>query len=128
MRVVPGKVCADRLWMGDDELRFAALDEKAQGEDDSVGGRRLRHQPGIRERVVVSPIPPSVEREIKISMDGKGRWMGNVFIERLWRSLKYECVYLHEGIGETTTLSYRQPDRNASVPRPVAPSALSHHV
>lgn len=31
----------------------------------------------------------------KISMDGKGRWMDNVFIERLWRSLKYECVYLH---------------------------------
>ncbi len=31
---------------------------------------------------------------IKISMDGKGRWMDNVFIERLWRSLKYECVYL----------------------------------
>lgn len=32
---------------------------------------------------------------IKISMDGKGRWMDNVFIERLWRSLKYECVYIH---------------------------------
>lgn len=34
-------------------------------------------------------------RGIKISMDGKGRWMDNVFIERLWRSLKYEEVYLH---------------------------------
>jgi len=33
--------------------------------------------------------------EIKISMDGRGRWMDNVFIERLWRSVKYECVYLH---------------------------------
>ncbi|GGE86875.1 hypothetical protein GCM10011317_50000 [Niveispirillum cyanobacteriorum] len=32
---------------------------------------------------------------IKVSMDGRGRWMDNVFIERLWRSLKYECVYLH---------------------------------
>lgn len=32
---------------------------------------------------------------IHISMDGKGRWMDKVFIERLWRSLKYECVYLH---------------------------------
>jgi len=32
----------------------------------------------------------------KISMDGKGRWMDNVFIERLWRSLKYECVYLRD--------------------------------
>lgn len=36
-----------------------------------------------------------LENGIRISMDGKGRWMDNVFIERLWRSLKYECVYLH---------------------------------
>jgi putative transposase len=34
------------------------------------------------------------DHRINISMDGKGRWMDNVFIERLWRSLKYECVYL----------------------------------
>ena len=34
--------------------------------------------------------------EIKISMDGKGRWMDNVMIERLWRSLKQECIYLQE--------------------------------
>ncbi len=33
---------------------------------------------------------------VQISMDGKGSWMDNVFIERLWRSLKYECVYLHD--------------------------------
>jgi putative transposase len=32
---------------------------------------------------------------IAISMDGKGRWIDNVFIERLWRSVKYEEVYLH---------------------------------
>jgi putative transposase len=32
---------------------------------------------------------------IKISMDGKGRWRDNVFVERLWRSVKYEEVYLH---------------------------------
>ena len=31
---------------------------------------------------------------IRISMDGRGRWMDNVFIERLWRSLKHEDVYL----------------------------------
>ncbi|MCP4546795.1 MAG: IS3 family transposase [bacterium] len=46
--------------------------------------------------------------KVKISMDGKGRWMDNVFVERLWRSLKYEEVYLkayestaeaREGIG-----------------------------
>lgn len=35
------------------------------------------------------------EKGIRISMDGRGRWMDNVFIERLWRSLKYENVYLH---------------------------------
>ena len=34
--------------------------------------------------------------DIKISMDGKGRWMDNVFIERLWRSVKYENVYIHD--------------------------------
>jgi len=32
---------------------------------------------------------------IRISMDGRGRFLDNIFIERLWRSLKYECVYLH---------------------------------
>jgi putative transposase len=32
---------------------------------------------------------------VKISMDGKGRWIDNVFIERLWKSVKYEHVYLH---------------------------------
>ncbi|MCK5554975.1 MAG: integrase core domain-containing protein [Alphaproteobacteria bacterium] len=35
------------------------------------------------------------ENGIKISMDWKSRWIDNVFIERLWRSLKYECVYLN---------------------------------
>jgi putative transposase len=36
-----------------------------------------------------------LDRGIKVSMDGKGRWIDNVFIERLWRSLKYEEVYLY---------------------------------
>lgn len=35
------------------------------------------------------------DAKIKISMDGKGRWIDNRMLERLWRSLKYECVYLH---------------------------------
>ena len=41
------------------------------------------------------------EHDIKISMDGKGRWVDNVFVERLWRSVKYEEVYLkaYESIG-----------------------------
>jgi transposase InsO family protein len=33
-------------------------------------------------------------RGIAISMNGKGRWMDNVFIERLWKSVKYEDIYL----------------------------------
>ena len=41
-------------------------------------------------------------RGVRISMDGRGRWMDNVFIERLWRSVKYEEVYLkgYESIPE----------------------------
>ena len=38
---------------------------------------------------------PLRDRGIAISMDGKGRCLDNVFVERLWRSLKYEEVYLH---------------------------------
>ncbi len=33
---------------------------------------------------------------VAFSMDGRGRFHDNIFIERLWRSLKYEAVYLHE--------------------------------
>ena len=50
------------------------------------------------------------EAGIRISMDGKGRWMDNVFIERLWRSLKYECVYLAE-----FATRFPGPDRNRLV-------------
>ena len=35
------------------------------------------------------------DHAVRISMDGKGRWLDNVFVERLWRSVKYEHVYLH---------------------------------
>ena len=33
---------------------------------------------------------------VRFSMDGRGRFLDNIFIERLWRSLKYEAVYLYE--------------------------------
>ena len=39
---------------------------------------------------------PLLERGVKLSMDGKGRALDNVFVERLWRSLKYEEVYLKD--------------------------------
>ena len=37
-----------------------------------------------------------LKRDIRISMDGKGRAIDNVFIERVWRSVKYECLYLRQ--------------------------------
>lgn len=37
-----------------------------------------------------------IEANIKISMDGRGRYVDNIFIERLWRSVKYENIYLHD--------------------------------
>ena len=55
------------------------------------------------------------DHDVDISMDGKGRWMDNVFIERLWRSLKYEEIYLKaydsvnqakQGIGDWMNLAY----------------------
>ena len=36
-----------------------------------------------------------LHRGIRPSWDGKGRWVDNVFVERFWRTVKYECVYLH---------------------------------
>lgn len=39
---------------------------------------------------------PLLENDIRVSMDGRGRALDNIFVERLWRSLKYECVYLHD--------------------------------
>jgi putative transposase len=58
------------------------------------------------------------DADIRISMDGRGRWMDNVFIERLWRSMKYECVYLHASetgselrVGLTRWIGYYNADR-----------------
>jgi putative transposase len=43
-----------------------------------------------------------LENAIAISMDGRGAWRDNVFVERLWRSVKYEEVYLraYDSVGE----------------------------
>ena len=43
--------------------------------------------------------------EIDISMDGKGAWRDNVFVERIWKSVKYEEVYLHayDSVGQART-------------------------
>ena len=39
---------------------------------------------------------PLIDSGIAVSMDGRGRALDNIFVERLWRSLKYECVYLRQ--------------------------------
>jgi putative transposase len=41
-------------------------------------------------------LAPLKDRGIRISMDGRGRALDNAFIERLWRTVKYEYIYLHE--------------------------------
>ena len=65
------------------------------------------------------------DHRVRISMDGKGRWRDNVFIERLWRSLKYEEIYLkayesvalaEKGIGDWMSF-YNQERRHASLGR-----------
>jgi putative transposase len=80
---------------------------------------------------------------ILVSMDGRGRWLDNVFIERLWRSLKYECVYLHayetgselrSGLAwwvglynarrPHTALAGRTPDEVYGTPLPAAPGPV----
>ena len=82
------------------------------------------------------------DRGIQISMDGTGRWRDNVFVERLWRSLKYEEVYLHayetvrdvqDGMARYLTfynqlrphraLDGRTPDRVYSDNQPARPTA-----
>ena len=81
--------------------------------------------------------------DIRISMDGKGAWRDNVFLERLWRSTKYEEVYLHayesvsaarQGIGRYLTfyntrrphssLDGRTPDQAYQIkPKPISMAA-----
>ena len=83
-----------------------------------------------------------LDHGIRISMDGKGCWRDNSFVERLWRSLKYEEVYLHayDSVSEATaglgryltlyntrrphsSLDDRTPDEAYFTPRPLALAA-----
>jgi len=83
-----------------------------------------------------------LDQGIRISMDGQGCWRDNIFVERLWRTLKYEEVYLHAydsvsaataGIGRYLTLynnrrphsslADRTPDEAYFFPRPLARAA-----
>ena len=55
---------------------------------------------------------PLLAKAVRVSMDGKGRWVDNVFVERLWRSVKYEEIYLHahESVREVRTALTRYFD------------------
>ena len=61
----------------------------------------------------------SPSNEIRISMDGKGAWRDNVFVERLWRRVKYEEVYLHayDSVSDARA-SHRAVSRSLQSPPP----------
>jgi putative transposase len=73
---------------------------------------------------------PLLERSIAISMDGRGRALDNVFIERLWRSVKYELIYpgdfvsgeeLHAALHRYFQFyNYRRPHQALDYARPAA--------
>ena len=64
--------------------------------DDAVLKHFARALEGVLEAVERAAVgnDGQIAAGVAISMDGRGRWMDNVLIERLWRSLKYEDVYL----------------------------------
>jgi putative transposase len=70
-----------------------------------------------------------IREEIAISMDGRGAWRDNVFIERFWRSIKYEEVYLraYDSVSDAraslvrhTALDRRTPDQAYFTPTPLS--------
>ena len=64
--------------------------------EEALGKGRRRYSTPTRG--VSSPVRPFTqtlqEQRVQVSMDGKGRYLDNIFVERLWRSIKYEEVYL----------------------------------
>ena len=55
----------------------------------------IQQRPRARSlRLTAFTAPPFATRQVHISMDGRGRALDNIFIERLWRSLKYEDIYI----------------------------------
>jgi putative transposase len=74
---------------------------------------------------------------IAISMDGKGAWRDNVFVKRLWRSVKYEEVYLraYESVSEARTsigryldfYNGRRPHSGLTASRPIKPTSPRCH-
>ena len=86
------RVLSWRLWTTQDaSFCLEALEEAVEkhGAPDLFNtdqGSQFTSSPGVGELN---------RQDIRISMGGKGCWTDHVFIERLWRSLKYECIYLN---------------------------------
>jgi hypothetical protein len=53
------------------------------------------------------------DHSIRLSKDGKGRWVDNAFVERLWKSVKYEEVYLHAYDSVAQATLKRRTEREA---------------
>ena len=70
---------------------------------------------------------PLLNRGIKISMDGKGRCIDNIFVERPWRSLKYEEVYVFNPTGSTLARSHFGLENGVHLIMPPTSAQDSHH-
>ena len=76
------------------------------------------------------------DADVRISMDGRGQWRDNVMVERLWRTLKYECVYINawesgtevrEGIGKwMTKYNERRPHSSLEDRTPMRHTSICH--
>jgi transposase InsO family protein len=77
--------------------------QKHRGKSDSQWLSRASDDRSGAQQLTVSAFTGVLARNgIAISMDGKGAWRDNVFVERLWRSVKYEEVYLkaYDSVGD----------------------------
>ena len=94
-------------WFSRTRPGLAALDHAVGGllRRGSGGGARAARQAGNLQHRSGKPVhldrlhQGAEDAEIAISMDGKGAWRDNVFVERLWRTVKYEEVYLRAYAG-----------------------------
>ena len=83
---------SERQWRTDARFCVEALEEAL----DRYGPPEIMNTDQGSQFTGSAWITTLTDAGVQVSMDGRGRCMDNIFIERLWRSLKYEAVYLHE--------------------------------
>ena len=92
---------------------IAYLDPQLAAKLDLLARHRVLASPGGTLLEIPSGADPGVLEAagVRISMDGKGAWRDNVFVERLWRTIKYEEVYLraYAGLSEARNGIGRYP-------------------